>query len=101
MKTPTLTVQVRVLIVMWPEMLCGARLLVASPCCCCWASPEPYGNPLLARAELRSWRSSDDVVSIGEMDSAPPPASRASLDVVVNELPMDVNVALYLHTESP
>ena len=54
-----------------------------------------------ARAELRSWRSSVDVVSIGEMDSAPPPASRASLDVVVNELPMDVNVAFYLHTESP
>ena len=29
--------------------------------------------------------------SIGEMDSAPLPASGASLDVVVNELPMDFN----------
>ena len=44
-----------------------------------------------ARAELRSWRSSVDEVVVGEMDSAPLPASGASLDVVVNELPMDFN----------
>ena len=45
----------------------------------------------LARAELRSMRTSVDVVVVGEMDSAPLPASGASLDVVVNELPMDFN----------
>ena len=47
--------------------------------------------------------------SIGEMDSAPPPASRASWDVDVNELPMDVNSAfslygrraVYPHTRRP
>ena len=44
-----------------------------------------------ARAELRSWRSSVDEVVVGEMDSAPSPASGSSLDVVVNELPMDFN----------
>ena len=72
-------------------MLFGARQLEARPCCCSWASPEPCGNLLLARVELCARRSSVDVVVVGEMDSAPLPASGASLDVVVNELPMDFN----------